>query len=230
MNAEKSWAECEIELACARERDLAKKEGNEEDANYGIACYKSALKAYKSLNEDGHSGYSISITKDILMRLIEGKPLSPIEDDEEMWFNPYGIDPDHGDHKSYQHRRMPSLFKDVYGDGTVKYHDVNRVRCVNINDSNNTWYNGFINKLIHEMFPITMPYYPVGIFTVYVREFLTDKKNGDYDTMGVIYTVKPDGTKIDINRYFKENEHSFDEIDEVEYKEREMVSFRKGLL
>lgn len=230
MSTKKSWAEYEVELACARERELAKKDGNEEDANYGIACYQSALKAYKALSEDDHSGASIQFTKGFLMRLIDGKPLTPIEDTEDMWGNLPGVDARREDHYSYQNVRMSSLFKDVYDDGTIKYHDTRRVVCVNINDSNNAWYNGFISNIIHEMFPITMPYYPVGRFTVYVREFLTDKKNGDFDTMGVIYAVKPDGTKVDINRYFKENEHSFDEIDVAEYKEREMTSFQRGLL
>lgn len=226
----KTWAENEVKLACARERDLARRDGNEEDANYGIACYESALKAYKSLMEDDHSGCSIGFTKNFLVRLIEGKPLTPIEDDEDIWFNLPGDDGEREDHKTRQCKRMPSLFKDVYQDGTVKYHDVNRIYCVDIINERNRWGNGFVSNIINEMFPITMPYYPVGSFAVYVREFLTDKKNGDFDTMGVIYVVKPDGTKVDINRYFKENEHSWDEIDEVEYKEREMTSFQKGLL
>ena len=49
------WAKREIELACKRER------GNHpnDEFDYGCACYASALKAFKSLLEDGHSGMSI---------------------------------------------------------------------------------------------------------------------------------------------------------------------------
>ena len=57
----KTWAEREVELACKRENP-DRKEG---EFDYGCACYESALKAYKSLMEDGHSGFSIGITKHI---------------------------------------------------------------------------------------------------------------------------------------------------------------------
>lgn len=70
------WAKREIELACKHE--LGGKDQTEWD--YGVACYESAFKAFKSLIADGHSGFSIHITMSILNRLVEGKPLTPIED------------------------------------------------------------------------------------------------------------------------------------------------------
>lgn len=71
-----TWAEREVELACKKENP-ERKEG---EFDYGCACYESALKAFKSLMEDGHSGSSIHLTKEILVRLIEGKVLTPIEE------------------------------------------------------------------------------------------------------------------------------------------------------
>ena len=57
---EESWAEREVRLACEHER---RGNGtNDDEFDYGVACYKSALKAYKSLAEDGHSGFSIGLT------------------------------------------------------------------------------------------------------------------------------------------------------------------------
>ena len=61
-----SWAEKEVEIACRRERELS---GNKDEWDYGCACYESALKALKSLAEDSHSGYSMSITKHIFLLL-----------------------------------------------------------------------------------------------------------------------------------------------------------------
>ena len=123
---------------------------------------------------------------------------------------------------------MTSLFKDVYTDGTVKYNDVNRCICVNKGDPKNIgWYNGFINQLINERYPISMPYSPPSKpFVVYRTEGLSDPKNGDYDTMGVWYVDKPDGTRDVIERFFKEDENgpSFVEISREEYEER----MRKG--
>ena len=45
-----TWAEREVKLACEKERG---KSNNPEDWDYGCACYESALKAYKSLCDDG---------------------------------------------------------------------------------------------------------------------------------------------------------------------------------
>ena len=77
----KEWAEREIRIACERER------GNkpEDEWDYGVACYESAFKAFQSLLEDGHSGFSLGLTQNILNRLIDGKPLTPIEDVPEIW-------------------------------------------------------------------------------------------------------------------------------------------------
>lgn len=78
------WAKNEVKLACEREKRICAAENRPEDANYGVACYKSALKAFNSLCKDGHSGCSIGITRAILDALIDGKPLTPIEDTSEV--------------------------------------------------------------------------------------------------------------------------------------------------
>lgn len=54
----------------------------------------------------------------------------------------------------------------------------------------------------------------------YLEGFLVDPKNGDYDTVGILYAVTPQGEKVEINRYFKETPVGFDEINEKEYLER----------
>ena len=55
------WAEREIEIACKKENP----NWDGKSFDYGCACYQSALKAYKSLCEDEHSGGSFNITKNI---------------------------------------------------------------------------------------------------------------------------------------------------------------------
>lgn len=210
----RSWAEREIEIACKHENP-DRKPG---EWDYGCACYESALKAFSSLLEDGHSGFSISMTKYILNRLIEGKPLTFIEDTEDVW----------GDvcyrketAEVRQCKRMSSLFKDTYADGTVKYNDVDRFRGININSPNASYHSGLIDRVIGEMFPISMPYFPESRpFEVYCEEFLTDAKNGDFDTVGILYVIKPDGERVEINRFFKEGEDDFIEIASCEYEMR----------
>ena len=78
------WAKNEVAIASKRERG----DKPESEWDYGCACYDSAMKAFESLLDDNHSGLSIGITKNILNRLIDGKPLTPIEDTEEVWGEP----------------------------------------------------------------------------------------------------------------------------------------------
>lgn len=218
-NMEK-WAKKEVEIACKREAP-DKKDG---EWDYGCACYESALRAFESLCDDGHSGMSIGFTKTILNRLIDGKCLTPIEDTEDVWNERLYKKDDAERH--FQCKRMSSVFKDILQDGTIRYSDVDRY--VGIDIGNDWGYrNGLIDKIGDAMFPITFPYFPSEkSFRFYTETFLVDSKNGDWDTRGVLYVIAPDGEKIEINRYFKETENGFEEIDENEYAKRKSARIR----
>lgn len=212
------WAKNEIAIASKRERG-DKPEG---EWDYGCACYDSALRAFESLLGDSHSGMSIGFTKNILNRLIDGKPLTPIEDTEEAWGEPR-IDSRDGS-KQYQCKRMSSLFKRVAYDGSVSYSDINRYYCIYEEDSNISWHNGFVARIYDEMYPLTLPYMPNSRLDVIVcEELLTDRRNGDFDTIAILYIKKANGERVEVNRYFKENEVSFTEISSEEYKERKRL-------
>lgn len=207
------WAEEEIRIACKRERGNT----SENEWDYGVACYESALKAFRSLAEDGHSGMSIGITLDILNKLVKGQALTPIDDVDDVW-EERGTYLSGANHTTYQCRRMSSLFKDVYADGHIKYIDVNRFRCVTLNSSA-CWSNGHVTRIASEYFPITMPYVP-HTYTVVCEEFLTDRKNGDFDTIGILYIRDNAGERKTVNRYFADCEEGWREIDPAEYVQR----------
>jgi len=220
----RDWAKKEVEIACKREREGSK---NEEVGmwDYGCACYESALKAFNSLLEDGHSGMSIGFTKHILMRLIDNQPLTPIEDTEDVWEDRTSwMSEEETGYKRYQCKRCSALFKDVYSNGTVKYSYSDQYYCID-ESSGSTYRSGLVRGIIEEMVPITMPFMPDKPIKVYCSDLLTDRKNGDFDTMAVYYALKPDGEKIDIYRYFKEgdSETGWVEIDELEYHERKLT-------
>lgn len=223
----KDWAKREIEIACKRERGNAP----ESEWDYGCACYKSAYKAFLSLLEDEHSGMSIAFTRSILNYLITGKPLTPIEDTPDIWTEvPY-----YGEDGAieFQCNRMSSLFKYIYPDGRIRYSDIERIECVDRDHPNGArFHNGFIFNLIDEMFPIEMPYCPdIKPFLVYRSDFLFDPENGDYDTMAIWHVEKPDGSKVEIDRYFAEIEGDFVEIGYDQFcARRYMDEFRKALL
>lgn len=99
-----------------------------------------------------------------------------------------------------------------------------RYYCIKWDDPNLCWHNGFIGKIYSEMFPLTMPYMPSNKSDVIVcDELLTDRKNGDFDTLAVLYIQRSHGEKVEVNRYFKEGEKSFIEISPEEYEERKKM-------
>lgn len=215
-----SWAKKEVELACESERSNTK---TDDEAWYGVNCYESALRAYRSLEKDGHSGFSIQITKSILNRLIDGKCLTSIEDTPDIWTEVnFGED---DPVKHFQCKRMGSLFKDISPDGQVSYNDVNRVQVVYIDSPDNSWTNGTATRLVDKIFPITMPYLPSSKkFKIIAEDFLVDEKNGDYDTVGYLKLITPDGKTIELNAFFKDGEKDMVRISKEEYEERKAAA------
>ena len=174
------WAEEEIRLLCTVK------------GGYFGACYDSAIRAYKSLMKDGHSGASIHVTHGILNRLIDMKPLTKIEDIPEVWNDISMWKSEEGIVEQYQCKRMSSLFKDIHDDGTVKITDVNRVSCINVNNPIMSWHCRPGANIVDELFPIEMPYYPTNDqYKLYMEDFLVDPENGDYDTQGFFYLITP---------------------------------------
>lgn len=206
------WAEKEVELACKKENP----DWDGKSFDYGIACYQSALKAFKSLCEDNHSGMSIAFTKGILNRLIDMKCLTPIEDTEDIWNE---IEVRENGSKCYQCKRMSSLFKDVSPNGEVSYHDQDRETLIDENGM--YWHNSRVSRLIHEMYPIKMPYYPSqDPYKVYEETFLVDPANGDYDTWGYLYLITPEGERVELNKFWAEKDGHDVEISKEEFEER----------
>lgn len=204
-----SWAKKEVELACESERSNTK---TDDEAWYGVNCYESALRAYRSLEKDGHSGFSIQITKSI-----------SIEDTPDIWTEVnFGED---DPVKHFQCKRMSSLFKDISPDGQVSYNDVNRVQVVYIDNPDNSWTNGTATRLVDKIFPITMPYLPSSKkFKIIAENFLVDEKNGDYDTVGYLKLITPDGKTIELNAFFKDGEKDMVRIRKEEYEERKAAA------
>lgn len=204
------WVRMEIELAC----------GNEDE--YGKSIYNSAAKAYMSLREDGHSGFSIGITKQILNRMIEHKPLTPLTGADDEWSECVKRDDEEG-YICYQNKRYSALFKYVYDNGEIRYSDVDQFVCEDVNSQNIRFYAGYINEHVRHMYPITMPYVPNDKPTViYVEDFLFDPKCGDYDTLWIMYLKEPNGTKKDINIFLAEKDGKMVEISKNEYMDRKI--------
>lgn len=215
----KEWAKRELDILCNSQKD------DDDPMGYGYirACCDSALKAYESLLGDDHSGFSIGITMNLLNSLVSGKALTPIEDTEDIWNECSYVPRDSDIVKQYQCKRMTSLFKEIHKDGSIKYHDINRIECYDVDHPSATYHSSFINRVVGEMFPLTMPYKPTKPYLVCTESILTDSKNGDFDTKGILSVTMPSGEVIKINRYYKESDVGFVEIGCDEYLERKDI-------
>lgn len=210
------WAKREVELA---KNDAIKSGSDNCSAHYICECLNSALKAFNSLMEDGHSGASVEQTLMFLQRLVRRLPLTPIDEDT-TWVKSRVSE---SGTITYQCARMTSLFKDVDREGNITYSDVNRVVCVNKDDPHApVWYNGFVSRVVNSIYPIKFPYYTSSDpIIAYVSEHTTSVTE-DFDTMCIDSVKLNSGETVEVKRFFKEdpNINSWVEIDEEEYNKR----------
>ena len=215
------WARQEVQLAKAE-----LKRNKNDEAQYMIACYDSALRAYEKLINDDHTGMSFATTRGILENLMYEIPLMPIEDKEIMWNHVNHC----GNESVFQHKRMLSLFKMVNEKtGAVKFSDNNRILCKNLLGTDSAYfYSNFITKIIDGMFPIEFPYMPTKEkYVAYVTEFLMDPANGDFDTMNLVSVKLPTGEVHQINLYYKEVNSRWVQITQDEWIGRKKKAFER---
>lgn len=202
------WAKREVDIAISKEAP-DRKNG---EFDYGAACYESALEILQTIANQGHSGMSIGFTMSILNKLVKYKPLTPIDDIDSVWNYSHRIKEIKAD--CYQCNRLFSLFKYVYDDGRVEYHDNDRLICIDI-DSGNSYSNGFVKSRIRKEIPkIEFPYQPESKpYRIYCSDCLVDPKNGDFDTIYIGWYVTPDGKEIKIDEWYTWKENEFIKTD-----------------
>lgn len=203
------------------------------DFKYIKGCYESALKAIKSLYGDDHTLFSIQDTKAILNQLIDRKPLSPIKETDE-WKYDYTIDKFNYD--VYSSIRFSALTKRIYKNGRVQYRDMYRTYGIMKNDESEVPHSfALLNAIIDEIYPITLPYYPDARYRVCYEEILLtpDAKDSDYIIFADYAIKEPTNERIEIGRYFIEDDHDNDdyygykEISKEEYEKIKLVNINK---
>lgn len=221
------WAENETKLGC--EIEAPNRDKNKWD--YGCACYESALKAYSSIIEDGHSGTSFNITAQILERLLKHLPLNPITDEPgQNWCEAtqtcnwicQGPSNTHNGCLEYQSSRMRSLFKYVDVNKQVSYEDTKRFITLNIFESRIPQYNKDVSYIMNKLFPLHMPYLPEDEPQEVTCEMLrTNPDNILPDTIYILSVKRPKDDVLNIDRYFKHYLNAmWVEIPKNEYMER----------
>ena len=226
-SAMETWVEREVKIAIAREHAADKedcekrgKKYNPKEFSYGGAIYESALKAYKSLLKDGHSGMSWAFTTKVLNRMMQHKVLTPLQGTDDEWHECTIRNEDST--VDYQNVRQTSLFKQVHPDGTVTYNDVDRVVSVD-EETGCGGHFGFINKEVQEFLPpIEFPYLPPSKpYKVIDREFDHTKAcPGCFDTIAILRIECQDGQIMEVNKFYKEVDNTFKPISKAEYEGR----------
>lgn len=197
------WAEREVEIVLA----ALEKEGateNEKDV------YRAALTTYNNLIYNLEEEAMLEPIKAVMMSLMLGEPLTPIDDREEDWILVEGFDPAAGNenpgYSIYQNRRRNTLFKKHIVDGDkecTNFSDVGRAVCVDLSNGEN-YEGGFGLAIFDRMHPITMPYSPRGTVRIFTEDFKYHEDfEGDYDTYSVVYFRYPDGFMEEVKRFFK---------------------------
>lgn len=205
---EKKRAEKEIKIL---------KEELEKEHPGSTYIWDIALKIYRTLvdrypyvfTSDGGYYYGKSILNNI-QELLNKLPLTSIKEENADWQevpNDALVNMRKANVvEKYHSGRLSSLFKEVYKDGHIEYHDNYRVTTENF-ITGTEYVFGLSNLIYDEMYPIKMPYDYKNEWgaKVYIHDFVSDPedKESNFDTIAVLFAKKPDGKIISINRYFR---------------------------
>ena len=198
------WAEKEFELA-------------------GEDLSKEAQKAFRALVGGDRPDWEIMDDADILVRLANRMPLTPITENELEWSRVIYDNLIHA--VQWRCRRYPTLKKHIFPDGTTKYYDNSRFDYYDVESGKRTFIDGHMALLIsYDIFPITFPYYPQYEKTkVYIKQFRNHL--GAADTIGLYSAENPSGEEVEIERFYKwsKDDNRWVEISYVEYLFRSLT-------
>ena len=203
---EKKRAEKEVKIL---------KEELEKDHPGSTYIWDATLKVYKTLISkypyifEGGTTYKRIISENI-RELTKRLPLTPIDEENADWQEiPNGALTKMRKAnvvEKYRSGRLSSLFKEVYKDGHVEYHDNYRVTTENF-ITGTEYVFGLSNLIYDEMYPIKMPYNHKSEWgaKVYIHDFVSDPedKESNFDTIAVLFAKEPGGKNVSINRYFR---------------------------
>lgn len=195
-------------------------------------CYKmvvnEAVKIFNELEDLQHTEESKVMVKRFLSRLIEDKPLSPIEDRDDMWDEVGSHAVEDSEVTLYINKRLRTLYRrevrDIKKDVLIEktYHDPTRVTCINTIDGKEVILF-LVNDYVDEHFPIKFPYFPTDKYIVNVTMFnhKNPLEDGEEDTICIKTIIDPDHKIVFPGAYYALNEeHYWLGINSPEYIKR----------
>lgn len=128
------WAEEELNLLV--------KDGDEMQQ----AINKDILEVVKVFSEQGHSGFSASYALNMIKRLLDWKPITPLTGEDDEWMEVEGWNKDDS---TQQNKRCSAVFRKNFDNSTAYYLDGK----VFSDDGGKSW---FTNR--DSFVPVTFPY------------------------------------------------------------------------
>lgn len=157
-----------------RELDMLMPTGKDESDN--SYCYQkminnSVMELMKTFYDQGHSGYSASITASLFNQLAKNNPLSPLNGDDSEW----GDDIDYDG--SQQNVRCYSVFRKNHDNSTA--YDIDRFAFSD--DDGRSWFSsGWLEEDLNLDNSITFPYTPWHE-RIYVKKTSKDGEDEKYE-------------------------------------------------
>ncbi|MEN2464937.1 hypothetical protein [Ornithinibacillus sp. JPR2-1] len=104
---------------------------------------KDILEIVKVFSEQGHSGFSASYALNLIKRLLDWKPITPLTGEDDEWGESYGSD------NTQQNKRCYAVFRENFDNSTAHY----LYGKVFSDDGGETWYSSRESNV-----PVTFPY------------------------------------------------------------------------
>ncbi|MBO0961978.1 hypothetical protein J1P26_19930 [Neobacillus sp. MM2021_6] len=128
-----NWAKQELELIGSHDDEMQQ------------MMNKDILQIVEAFSDQGHSGFSAGYALNLIKRLLDWKPITPLTGEEDEWGEVYYTDKE----QTQQNKRCSAVFR-KYKDNSTAYYIDGKVFS---DDGGETWYT---NR--DSFVPVTFPY------------------------------------------------------------------------
>ena len=124
------------------------------------------LEVIEKVANQGHSGLSIEIFKNVLDTLLSYKPLTALTGEDDEWMNVN----EEEEYILYQNIRASNVFKHVYKDGRIECYNIDGIvwYTMEVDEKGEEYKSYFTN--IKSRTPVEFPYYPTTEYKEWIVE------------------------------------------------------------
>lgn len=136
------------------------------DDEYNKMIEDCVIEVIEKVENQGHSGLSIEIFKNVLNTLLSYNPLTQLTGEDDEWMDVY----DGGEYVMYQNVRAGNVFKHVYKDGKKECYNIDGIVWYTMEkDENGEEYKSYFTNSKSKT-PVEFPYYPTTEYKEWIEE------------------------------------------------------------